>query len=287
MFSGRCFWIGLWFSIMGVPCSFLSLCFHFFFTFIYLFWLGSVLVAAYGIFRCVMRMLYLVPWLEIEPGPPVLGTRNLSHWTTREVTFPYVSTSVTGSGFILRWHASRPPGRCHTHRQQVFSRPGVNAGEEGCQGGKGHPSHTPVSCIHGEISFPEVALPTFLWAEGVLWPPSLNHKSGWKRKDLAFLASAFGGGRGEGVENCWPKHLLQLTRSLYFSPFYSVYRRHHLTTACPAREGTRRKLWQWLLTLPIEHGRVGFPTWLHERWSGPFKSPWGLPKAPPTVQAEE
>ena len=27
----------------------------------------------------------LVPWPRIEPGPPTLGTRSLSHWTTRRV----------------------------------------------------------------------------------------------------------------------------------------------------------------------------------------------------------
>ena len=143
MFSGRCFWIGLWFSFMGVPCSFLSL--HFLFvkkiTFIYLFWLCPVLVTAYGIFHCVMRTLYLVPWLEIEPGPPALATGSFSHWITREVTFPYASTSVAGSGFILRWPASRSPGGCHTRRQQVSTRPSVDAGEEGCEGGKGRPPH--------------------------------------------------------------------------------------------------------------------------------------------------
>ena len=28
----------------------------------------------------------LVPWPGIEPGPPTLEVRNLSHWTTREVS---------------------------------------------------------------------------------------------------------------------------------------------------------------------------------------------------------
>ena len=35
------------------------------------------------ILSCGMRD--LVPWSEIEPGPPVLGARSLSPWTTREV----------------------------------------------------------------------------------------------------------------------------------------------------------------------------------------------------------
>ena len=30
----------------------------------------------------------LVPWLGIEPNPPVLGAWSLSHWTTREVPIP-------------------------------------------------------------------------------------------------------------------------------------------------------------------------------------------------------
>ena len=38
------------------------------------------------LFSC--SMWDLVPWWGIEPGPPGLGVRSLSHWTTREVP-PY------------------------------------------------------------------------------------------------------------------------------------------------------------------------------------------------------
>ena len=49
---------------------------------IYLFiWLSWVLVSAHGIFSC--SVWDLVPWPEIEPGPPALGPQSLSHWTTR------------------------------------------------------------------------------------------------------------------------------------------------------------------------------------------------------------
>ena len=57
----------------------------------YLFiWLCRVLVAACGIFSCGMQTLSCGMWDPaprpgIEPGPPVLGARILSHWTTREV----------------------------------------------------------------------------------------------------------------------------------------------------------------------------------------------------------
>ena len=50
---------------------------------IYLFiWLRQVLVLACGIFSC--GIWDLVPWPGIEPGPPALGVRSLSHWTIRE-----------------------------------------------------------------------------------------------------------------------------------------------------------------------------------------------------------
>ena len=56
----------------------------FFNIFIYLFiWLHWVWVVTCEIFRC--GVWDLVPWLGIEPGPPVLGGQSLSHWTTREV----------------------------------------------------------------------------------------------------------------------------------------------------------------------------------------------------------
>ena len=43
-----------------------------------------------GPFSCGMQTLNcgmwdLVPWSGIELGPPTLGARSLSHWTTREV----------------------------------------------------------------------------------------------------------------------------------------------------------------------------------------------------------
>ena len=49
-----------------------------------LFWLCWVLVVACGLFivACIWD---LGPRPEIEPGPPVLGTWSLTHWTTREV----------------------------------------------------------------------------------------------------------------------------------------------------------------------------------------------------------
>ena len=56
-------------------------------------WLCRVLVAALGILSCCVRSLScgmwgLVPWPGIKPGPPALGVRSLSHWTTREVLAP-------------------------------------------------------------------------------------------------------------------------------------------------------------------------------------------------------
>ena len=36
----------------------------------------------------------LVPWAGIEPRPPALGMQSLSHWTTREVLWFFIFTSV-------------------------------------------------------------------------------------------------------------------------------------------------------------------------------------------------
>ena len=44
---------------------------------------SSVSIVAHGIFSC--SPWGLVPWPGIEPGPPTLGPRSLSHWTTREI----------------------------------------------------------------------------------------------------------------------------------------------------------------------------------------------------------
>ena len=72
------------------PRIVLTICF---FKNIYLFiWLYRILIGACRIFdfHCGMLTLScgmwnLVFWPGIEPGPPALGARSLSHWTTREV----------------------------------------------------------------------------------------------------------------------------------------------------------------------------------------------------------
>ena len=48
---------------------------------------GLFLVAACGLLVAAC-MWDLVPRPGIEPGPPVLGVRSLTHWTTREVPVP-------------------------------------------------------------------------------------------------------------------------------------------------------------------------------------------------------
>ena len=63
---------------------------HFLVFIIFIYWLCQVSGAAHGIFSCGIQTLGcgmwdLVPWPGIEPGPPALGARSLSHWTTREV----------------------------------------------------------------------------------------------------------------------------------------------------------------------------------------------------------
>ena len=56
-------------------------------------WLCQVLVATCRIFSCglwtpICSMWDLVLWPGMEPGPPALGARSLSHWTTSE--FPLI-----------------------------------------------------------------------------------------------------------------------------------------------------------------------------------------------------
>ena len=51
----------------------------FIFLFIFFF-----LKAFIYLFSCA-RSLTLVAACEIEPGPPALGARSLSHWTTRDI----------------------------------------------------------------------------------------------------------------------------------------------------------------------------------------------------------
>ena len=56
----------------------------------YFIWLRWVLVAALRVFSCSLwtlsySMWDLVPWPGSKSRPPVLGTRSLSHWISREV----------------------------------------------------------------------------------------------------------------------------------------------------------------------------------------------------------
>ena len=70
----------------------------FFFFYCLFIWLQWVSVVALGIFSCAMRD--LVPQAGMEPGPPALGARSLSHWTTREVpAIPSdISNETSGEG---------------------------------------------------------------------------------------------------------------------------------------------------------------------------------------------
>ena len=77
------------------------LCF-FLYIYIYLFiWLCWVLVAACGIFSCCMWD--LIPWPGIEPRPPTLGARSLSHWTTREVPRDAILLALKMEGRATSW----------------------------------------------------------------------------------------------------------------------------------------------------------------------------------------
>ena len=148
---------------------------------------------------------------------------------------------------------------------------------------------TPVSCICREIPFPGVALPTSLWAEGVSWLPFLSHKSGWQRKDLAFSASAFGGGR-EGVGNRWPKHLLQLTSSLYFSLWLLLCLQTAASDDSLPGSGTDTEkvttvaadtsYWAWKSWVPRLATRKVISSCVLVNGAGSFKSLWNLPRAP-------
>ena len=43
----------------------------------------------------------LVPWLGIQPQPPVLGVQSLSHWTTKEVPYLQISLTIHLSLFLI------------------------------------------------------------------------------------------------------------------------------------------------------------------------------------------
>ena len=68
----------LFLSLWDLSLVFLLFFYYYYYLFI---WLSWVLISAHGLFSC--SMWDLVPWPEIEPGPPALGPQNLSHWTTR------------------------------------------------------------------------------------------------------------------------------------------------------------------------------------------------------------
>ena len=82
-----------WTTILGLPNVF-----FFFFAllevFAYLFiWLHQVLFVTCKTFLVVAYRI-LVPWPEIEPRLPPLGTQSLNHWTTRKWNHSVVSDSL-------------------------------------------------------------------------------------------------------------------------------------------------------------------------------------------------
>ena len=64
-------------------------------------WLCWVLVVAHGVFSC--SMWGPVPWPEIESGPPELGARSLSHWTTMEVPLYLFKMLTEVKCFFFHW----------------------------------------------------------------------------------------------------------------------------------------------------------------------------------------
>ena len=66
------------------------------FIYLFIYWMGRVLVAAWGIFSWGMWAFSCgtrdpVPSPGMEPGPPALGVWSLNHWTTGEVpTYRYL-----------------------------------------------------------------------------------------------------------------------------------------------------------------------------------------------------
>ena len=49
----------------------------------------------------------LVPQPGIEPGPPALGVRSRTHWTTREVPVAFSNLHFLIGGSSLEWGALR------------------------------------------------------------------------------------------------------------------------------------------------------------------------------------
>ena len=87
----------------------------------------------------------LVPWPGIEPGPPALRMKNLSHWTTREVpdewqSHSVVSASLQPHGLELskllcpRISPGKNPGvGSHSFLQGIFPTQGSNPGLPYCR----------------------------------------------------------------------------------------------------------------------------------------------------------
>ena len=83
---------------------------NFFFLFNLLIWLCQVLAVARGIFNLCWGIRDLAPQAGIKSGPHALGAWNLSHWTTREVTLPFVfcefcfCIQICAWAGFSRWH---------------------------------------------------------------------------------------------------------------------------------------------------------------------------------------
>ena len=98
MCGGFLFRIPFWYlKISSLLMLVICVCLFKKILFIYLFiWPHWVLVAACRTISCGLWTLScdmwgLVPWPEMEPGPPVSGVWSPSHWATREVPcFPFL-----------------------------------------------------------------------------------------------------------------------------------------------------------------------------------------------------
>lgn len=205
----------------------------------------------------------------------------------------YASTSVACLVFILRCQASWSPGDCHTYRQQVFMWPCMRAeGGELSRWQEAALLTYLFPLIQEQKSFPEVPLPYI--SLGRRGSHGLSELQKWLEKEGSRFFSIHIRRWARRKDEESPTKVLVATNKLLF--FLCLLLR--LQTAVSANSLPHS--WKWTLTnlpprqltLPIEHGRMGFRTLLHYFWkvissctwvdgTGPFKSLWSLP-----VQAE-
>ena len=143
--------------------------------------------------------------------------------------------------------------------------PGVNAGEEGCQGGKGHPSHNTCLLYPRRNIFPGGRSAYISLGRGGLMASLPEPQNCLEKEGSRFFGNCiWRWARRRGGE-LLTKAFVTTNQLPLFLSLLLCLQTVSSDSSLPCSGRDLEKVTTVAADTSIKHGRVGFPTWLHER----------------------